>query len=132
MTFEVVRLTKISIVAVHGLNPTGRDDHAWQTWTKTTAGGQDRIWLKEDLPRIAPRARILLYEYNSFPALTQTKSRFVYEGDKLLSCLENERYEVWLVEGIGTLFTYKLLTPLYSRPVIDPWYSWRTVWEASW
>lgn len=44
-----------SIVAVHGLNPHSKPDeqHAWDTWRKP-AGPAGRLWLRDDLPKVAP------------------------------------------------------------------------------
>jgi hypothetical protein len=88
---ETAVLNTSSIVAVHGLNPTNRKNHAFQTWESSVGG---HLWLRDKLPEVAPRARILLYQYDSFPALTDTKTRFVWAANSLLGRLEMERYRV--------------------------------------
>lgn len=92
-SFDAVisRLThEDSIVAVHGLNPQGKDNHATDTWTKKS-GGSNRNWLRDDLPHDMPDVRVLLYEYDSFPVLMSTKTRFVHQASDLLYCLDMER-----------------------------------------
>jgi hypothetical protein len=44
-----------SFVFVHGLNPRGRRDHAYETWTYTAGGAP---WPYELLPQNFPNARI--------------------------------------------------------------------------
>lgn len=50
-----------SIVFVHGLNPWNRKDHARSTWSHPNG----TFWPADLLPRSVPRARILLFAYNS-------------------------------------------------------------------
>lgn len=49
-----------SIVAVHGLNPKDKTFHAEDTWSC-----EGKLWLRDFLPDKLPRARILLFGYNS-------------------------------------------------------------------
>ena len=83
-----------SIVALHGLNPRGADveEHAWDTWRKPS-GPSGRLWLRDDLPKYAPKSRIFLYEYNSSLVLGERK-RFFHAADELLEDLRNERLSV--------------------------------------
>ncbi|EXF76156.1 hypothetical protein CFIO01_03549 [Colletotrichum fioriniae PJ7] len=76
----------IDIVAVHGLNPFGGAAHSTRTWTK-----RDRLWLRDDLPNDMPNARVLLYKYDSVPALASTKQCLTHEATDLLNCIEVER-----------------------------------------
>ena len=82
-----------SIVAVHGLNPLNREsteDHAWNTWRKPgTADGN--LWLKDNLPEVAPNARVFLYVYNSKPVFSASKERLVHQADDLLETLHLKR-----------------------------------------
>ena len=89
---SVSRLIKGSIIAIHGLNPRGREDHAGHTW-ETSSG---RLWLRDldALPRQAPWARTLLYEYNSSPAFGTDNERFVHQANSLLECILIARREV--------------------------------------
>ncbi|KAL1965118.1 hypothetical protein VTN77DRAFT_6031 [Rasamsonia byssochlamydoides] len=50
----------IDIVAVHGLNPKDKEFHAEETWKSG-----NKLWLRDFLPEQLPRARILLFGYNS-------------------------------------------------------------------
>ncbi|CAM1501755.1 Fc.00g037390.m01.CDS01 [Cosmosporella sp. VM-42] len=80
-----------SVVAVHGLNPKGKDvkQHAWDTWTKKSTNG-DKLWLRDDLPGSLPEARIMLYEYNS-QVFSKEHQTFLDAGDELLSPLRAKR-----------------------------------------
>lgn len=84
-----------SIVAVHGLNPHSKSDeeHAWDTWRKP-AGPAGRLWLRDDLPKVAPRSRIFLYEYNSTLVYGGDKGRFIDKANDLLEALRAERKKV--------------------------------------
>ncbi|KAH8659274.1 hypothetical protein BGZ60DRAFT_544318 [Tricladium varicosporioides] len=74
----------VDIVAVHGLNPTNKDDHAVATWTDSKSG---HLWLRDALPHSQPSARVLLYSYNSSPAFGNDKDRFIFQGNSLMECL---------------------------------------------
>jgi hypothetical protein len=80
-----------SIVAVHGLNPTNRDDYAIATWTDSKSG---HLWLRDALPKSQPSARVLLYSYNSSPAFGNDKGRFIDQANSLLECLRLIRRKV--------------------------------------
>lgn len=88
----MLRLTEISIIAIHGLNPRGREDHARHTWE--TASGC--LWLRDrdSLPLQQPYVRTLLYEYNSSPAFGADKERFIHQANTLLECILISRREV--------------------------------------
>ncbi|KAK0710048.1 hypothetical protein B0T26DRAFT_755171 [Lasiosphaeria miniovina] len=77
----------IDIVAVHGLNPKAKSNHAWRTWTTNS----DRLWLRDDLPEAFPDARALIYQYDSVPVLMSTKTRLVQQATDLLYCIDMER-----------------------------------------
>ncbi|CZR62148.1 uncharacterized protein PAC_12045 [Phialocephala subalpina] len=74
----------IDIVAVHGLNPTNRDDHPVATWTDSKSG---HLWLRDALPNSEPSARVLVYSYNSSPAFGNDKDRFIFQANYFLECL---------------------------------------------
>jgi hypothetical protein len=80
-----------SIVAIHGLNPTNRDDHAVATWTDSKSG---HLWLRDALPHSQPSARVLLYSYNSSPAFGNDKDRFILQANSLLERLRIIRRKV--------------------------------------
>ena len=55
----------ISIVAVHGLNFLNKPDHAKATWSRS-----GKLWLSDFLPSRLPNpSRVMLFEYNSSPAI---------------------------------------------------------------
>lgn len=57
-----LKSTRTSIVAVHGLN-----GHAYGTWTcrEESRANIEPMWLRDFLPGQIPKARILVYGYNS-------------------------------------------------------------------
>ncbi|KAE9987514.1 hypothetical protein EG328_002499 [Venturia inaequalis] len=113
---------KVDIVAIHGLNPSNSRDHAYDTWSKETADGSSRLWLRDDLPSVAKDARIFLYSYDSFPALTQTKKRFTDEANILLSCLEAERDEepdrplIFIAHSLGGILVKQAIVSAFNNP----------------
>ncbi|KAI8721955.1 NACHT domain-containing protein [Fusarium sp. LHS14.1] len=81
----------VDIVAVHGLNPRNKPDqeHAWDTW-RTPAGPEGRLWLRDELPKELPYARIFLYEYNSTAVYGKDRTTFI---DKVNAFLEELRID---------------------------------------
>lgn len=75
-----------SIVAVHGLNPSNKKDHAFKTWAKN-----GHCWLRDNLPADLPNARVFIYEYGSFPVMSDQKQRLVYEALDLLNLIDSHR-----------------------------------------
>lgn len=80
-----------SIVAVHGLNPTNRANHAVATWQDSKSG---HLWLRDALPLAKPSVRTLLYSYNSSPVFENDKEHSVYQANSLLECLRIDRKKV--------------------------------------
>ncbi|KAI0419146.1 hypothetical protein F5X98DRAFT_335341 [Xylaria grammica] len=82
---------KVDIVAVHGLNPKGKNvkQHAWDTWRKPS-GQQGRLWLRDDLSQSLPEARIFLYEFDS-RIFSHNHDTFWDAGNELLDCLRGKR-----------------------------------------
>ncbi|KAH9206067.1 hypothetical protein DL95DRAFT_397161 [Leptodontidium sp. 2 PMI_412] len=80
----------VDIVAIHGLNPTNKEDHAFATWTDSESG---HLWLRDSLPRSQPTARVLLYSYNSSPVFGNDQDRFIYGANAFLECLRDNRRE---------------------------------------
>lgn len=94
-------LTLTSIVAVHGINPSSKPDeqHAWDTWRKP-AGPTGRLWLRDGLPKFAPRSRIFLYEYNSSLVYGGDKGRFIDKANDLLEALRADRKKVLTLRSL--------------------------------
>lgn len=86
-------LIAFSIVAIHGLNPWNKKDHAFDTWRKPK-GEKGKLWLRDYLPQEVPNARIWIFKYNSNPAFSASKERFVTEANGLLEDVYNEREDV--------------------------------------
>ncbi|KAI1807579.1 TPR-like protein [Daldinia bambusicola] len=81
---------EIDIVAVHGLNFMNEPDHAQATWKEGNS-----LWLKDFLPvELTKPVRILLFSYNSSPALGASAMRLDGHAKILLQWLELERREV--------------------------------------
>ncbi|KAH6683908.1 hypothetical protein B0J14DRAFT_571676 [Halenospora varia] len=76
----------VDIVAVHGLNPTNKASHAELTWT---AGG--KLWLRDFLPKRLPRARVLLFGYNSNVAFETSTAGVLEQAENLLNLLDLHR-----------------------------------------
>jgi hypothetical protein len=79
-----------SIVAIHGLNPFNKKEHSLQTWQHPNGN----LWLRDSLPAKLPRARILIYSYNSNPVIGADKERFIHMADNALKLLRLRRLEV--------------------------------------
>jgi hypothetical protein len=76
----------LSIVAVHGLNPTGTEDHAFATWT---SGG--KMWLRDFLPTKLTTARVMVFDYNANVAFTASINGIREHATVLLSRLNDAR-----------------------------------------
>jgi hypothetical protein len=73
---------RLSIVAVHGLNPTNETFHAEDTWKSG-----DKLWLRDFLPELLPRARVLLFGYNSNVAFASSTAGVREQAENLLNRL---------------------------------------------
>ncbi|KAI9760923.1 MAG: hypothetical protein M1835_000077, partial [Candelina submexicana] len=78
----------VDIVAVHGLNPVNTESHAYLTWTSSSNG---KLWLKDFLPERLPRARVMLYGYNSNVVLGSSTAGVWDFADILLERLYQKR-----------------------------------------
>ncbi|KAJ5793415.1 Tetratricopeptide-like helical [Penicillium paradoxum] len=87
--FSPVGSHKIDFVFVHGLNPSGRNDHPVQTWTHSNG----KFWPRDFLAQDIPYARIFLYGYNSNITTPQTMSTASIKdhANTLLNLLDLER-----------------------------------------
>lgn len=99
---------------MHGLNPRSvpEADHAWDTWRKPS-GDNGRLWLREDLPKYAPHARIFLYQYNSKLVYGGDKARFIDKANDLLEDLRIERKKV--LTHSYSQFSPKLILPRMEK-----------------
>lgn len=115
-----------SIVAVHGLNPFNRDsteDHAWNTWRKPGTAKGD-LWLRDQLPDVAPNARIFLYVYNSNPVFSASKERLVHQADDLLETLHLKRTKeptrriIFVGHSLGGIVIKQVSLPQYCLALL--------------
>lgn len=79
-----------SIVAVHGLNPRNKVDHAMATWT---AQRSKKLWLRDFLPKQIPKARIMIFGYNANVALDSGTDGVCEQATNLCQRLHHERQE---------------------------------------
>jgi hypothetical protein len=76
-----------SFVAVHGLNFRGKANHGTSTWEK-----EGKIWFRDFLPQtLSIPARVMLYEYNSSPAINTSGISLDDHARKLLLLLDLKR-----------------------------------------
>ncbi|CEJ57503.1 hypothetical protein PMG11_06194 [Penicillium brasilianum] len=80
---------KIDFVFVHGLNPSGRNDHPFRTWTHENGN----FWPKDFLAQDIPYSRVFVYGYNSNITNPQTMSTASIKdhANTLLNLLDMER-----------------------------------------
>ncbi|RAH77899.1 lipa and NB-ARC domain protein [Aspergillus japonicus CBS 114.51] len=80
---------KIDFVFVHGLNPRGRVDHPYETWTHANG----TFWPRDYLPHDIPQARVFVYGYNSNITSPQSMSTAGVKdhANTLLNLLDLER-----------------------------------------
>jgi hypothetical protein len=76
-------------VFVHGLNPRGRNDHPFETWTHANG----KFWPTDFLAEDMPFARVFVYGYNSNITNAQTMSTASIKdhANTLLNLLDMER-----------------------------------------
>ncbi|KAL4937603.1 hypothetical protein BDV06DRAFT_226801 [Aspergillus oleicola] len=78
---------KIDIVAIHGLNPKNKENHAERTWEASNG----KMWLRDFLPKQLPQARILLFGYNSNVSIQSSSAGVREQAQYLLNRLWLER-----------------------------------------
>ncbi|KAJ6112263.1 hypothetical protein N7523_008324 [Penicillium sp. IBT 18751x] len=80
---------KIDLVFVHGLNPRGRNDHPFETWTHANG----KFWPKDFLAEDILYARVFVYGYNANITKPQTMSTASIKdhANTLLNLLDMER-----------------------------------------
>ncbi|KAJ5135003.1 uncharacterized protein N7515_004281 [Penicillium bovifimosum] len=80
---------QVDLIFVHGLNPSGRNDHPFQTWTHSNG----KFWPKDFLAEDMPYARVFVYGYNSniTNAQTMSTSSIKDHANTLLNLLDMER-----------------------------------------
>ncbi|KAI9696030.1 MAG: hypothetical protein M1836_005861 [Candelina mexicana] len=111
---EIVKPTDpdVDIIAVHGLNPTNEEFHAEETWTAADTG---KLWLKDFLPARLPRARILLFGYNSNVAFRASTAGVREQAENLLNRLYMKRKDaparpiIFLCHSLGGIIVKRAL-----------------------
>ncbi|RMJ26426.1 hypothetical protein PHISP_02698 [Aspergillus sp. HF37] len=82
----------IDIIAIHGLNPKNKSRVAERSWE-----ADDKLWLRDFLPRRLPRARILLFGYNSRVGKQSSAAGVREQAQTLLN-------KIWLERQVPTIF----------------------------
>lgn len=75
-----------SIIAIHGLNPLGDNNHSENTWT-----ADQKLWLRDFLPLKLPKARVMLFGYNANVTFNPVDLRVRDHAMKLLEILHIQR-----------------------------------------
>lgn len=123
----------IDIVAVHGLNPKNNEDRAGSTWSSG-----DKLWLRDFLPNQLPRARVLLFGYNSNVAIQSSSAGVREHAYNLLAGLWLERrvgklsLEIYRTNLLSTTNMKAYVIDKYRTTKIDRLYSLLTVWVVLW
>ncbi|KAL9596526.1 MAG: hypothetical protein Q9219_005747 [cf. Caloplaca sp. 3 TL-2023] len=113
------------IIAVHGLNPWGNPEHALDTWRKPK-GENGNLWLRDELPKTLPHARIFLYSYDSSPAFGSSKERFVHQANDLLERIHIKRTEcdkrpvILIGHSLGGILIKQALVNAHSNSRYTP------------
>lgn len=80
-------LISISIVCIHGLNPSNKENHAEATWTASNG----KMWIRDFLPAQLPTARIFLFGYNANVAFETSIAGVDEHAENLLNRLKLKR-----------------------------------------
>ncbi|KAI8649732.1 hypothetical protein NCS55_01435700 [Fusarium keratoplasticum] len=117
---------KVDIFAIHGLNPRSKKDvdHAWDTW-RTPSGADGHLWLRDDLSRYIPEARIFLYEYNATAVYGKDRDTFVGKANELLEAIRIKRTDdtrpiLLLGHSMGGLLIKQALINAHNNPKYTP------------
>lgn len=72
-------MVSLSIVAVHGVNPTSSEHHA-----ETTESEGSKIWLRDFVPEEVLTARVILFRYNANVAFETSSAGVLEQAHNLL------------------------------------------------
>ncbi|PMD25421.1 hypothetical protein NA56DRAFT_435063 [Hyaloscypha hepaticicola] len=122
----------IDFVFVHGLNPRGRRNHAYETWTYAEGRAP---WPYELLPQDFPNARIWIFGYNSNVTSGGSGANISDHANSLLNVLQRMREEspedpsripiIFLGHSLGGLVIKQALLNAKENPRFNP------TWDAS-
>ncbi|KAI1397445.1 TPR-like protein [Hypoxylon fuscum] len=117
-------VAEIDIVAVHGLNFKNDPDHARDTWKR-----DDSLWLKDFLPgKLAKPVRVMLFSYNSSPAIDAAAIKLDDHAKNLLQWLDIERQEpqrplIFICHSLGGLVVKEALVEanldVTYKPIVE-------------
>jgi len=108
---------------VHGLNPRSKkaEKHAWNTW-REPQDDTGRLWLRDDLPKSVPDARIFLYEYDSTAVYGVDRSTFIDKANELLEAIRIKQNDdehkplILLGHSLGGLLIEQALVNAHNNP----------------
>ena len=104
----------VDIVAIHGLN-----GDAYNTWTHRKSRN---LWLRDQLPRDLPGARVYTYGYPSHLLFSKSKAQIRDYASKLLSCLSTARVGqerrpiIFIAHSLGGIVCKQALILAYRNP----------------
>ena len=105
----------VDVVAIHGLN-----GDAYNTWTHQKSRN---LWLRDQLPRDLPGARIYTYGYPSHLLFSKSKAQIRDYASKLLSCLSTARVGqerrpiIFIAHSLGGIVCKQALILAYRNPL---------------
>lgn len=65
------------------------EDHAMNTW-REPQNDSGRLWLRDDLPAVAPLAHIFNYEYDATAVFGEGQEGFIMGASELLETLKSQ------------------------------------------
>ena len=105
----------VDIVAIHGLN-----GDAYNTWTHKNSRN---LWLRDELPRDLPGARLYTYGYPSHLLFSKSKAQIRDYASKLLSCLsivrvsQEARPIIFIAHSLGGIVCKQALILAHQNPL---------------
>ncbi|KAI0380774.1 hypothetical protein F5Y04DRAFT_256678 [Hypomontagnella monticulosa] len=117
---------EIDFIAIHGLNPKNSSNHAEKTWT--SRNGVKWLEDKRFLPAEFPKARVLLFGYNSSVAIESSPAGVREQVNNLLNHLERVRSSdlnrplVFMCHSLGGLIAKRALVTAKLKAEHNPTY----------
>ncbi|KAI5926246.1 hypothetical protein F4810DRAFT_586605 [Camillea tinctor] len=116
----------VDIIAIHGLNPLDKQDHAEATWTS-----RDKLWLRDFLPLRFRRARIFIYSYNSNVAFQTGTAGVREQAEQVLNQVHTARSSqpdrplMFICHSLGGIIIKRALVHAKTDS------SYRKIWEST-
>jgi len=113
---------QLDIIFVHGLNPKASQNHGRQTWTHASK----IFWPGDILPKLLPKTRVFLFEYNSQVAGSGAVNLSINDhADSLLDCYRAVRSSssypiIFICHSLGGLVVKQALVRATLCSPSDP------------